>query len=110
MEEMADGIRRREQVDDRTVYQSIVETAADGQLAGVKDADVATLAAAIEKTVEQRAIVDWQDDPDVQNRMKTDIEDAIFDWQKAHGVNLGFDVIDRILDQSIATARTRSRR
>jgi hypothetical protein len=25
-------------------------------------------------------------------------------------VNLGFEVIDRILDQSIATARTRSRR
>jgi type I restriction enzyme R subunit len=110
MEEMADGIRRREQVDDRTVYQSIVETAADAQLAGVKDEDVATLAAAIEKTVEQRAIVDWQDDPDVQNRMKTDIEDAIFDWQKVHGVNLGFEVIDRILDRSVATARTRSRR
>jgi type I restriction enzyme R subunit len=110
MEQMADSIRRWEQVDDRTVYQSIVATAADGELAGVDGAAVASLAAAIEKTVEQRSIVDWQDDPDVQNRMKNDIEDAIFDWQKAHGVKLGFEVIDRILDQSIATARTRSRR
>lgn len=110
MEQMADGIRRREQVDDRTVYQSIVATAADGELAKAGEAAVASLAAAIEKTVEQRSIVDWQDDPDVQNRMKNDIEDAIFDWQKAHGVKLEFEVIDRILDQSIATARTRSRR
>jgi type I restriction enzyme R subunit len=71
---------------------------------------VAALAAAIEQTVAERAIVDWQDDPDVQNRMKTDIEDAIFDWQKAHSVNLGFDAIDRILDKSVDTARARSRR
>ena len=110
VETLAEKVRGRERVDDRTVYQEIVEAAANGQLQDVPREAVAALAAAIEQTVAERAIVDWQDDPDVQNRMKTDIEDAIFDWQKAHSVNLGFDAIDRILDKSVDTARARSRR
>jgi type I restriction enzyme R subunit len=110
VEGLADKVRGRERVDDQTVYQGIVESAANGQLTGVAKEAVVALAEAIERTVTQRAIVDWQDDPDVQNRMKTDIEDAIFEWQKAHGVDLGFDAIDRILDQSVDTARARSRR
>lgn len=108
--ELTSKARERESVDDRTVYHDVVEKAGGDALEGVDGQSVGELAQKVDDAIRQRAIVDWQEDPDAQNRMKSAIEDAIFDWQGAHGVDLGFDVIDRILDKCIDTARVRSRR
>lgn len=102
--------RARESVDNRTVYHDVVAKAAGDALSDVDEQSVRELAQKVDEAIQQREIVDWQEDPDAQNRMKSAIEDAIFDWQKARGVDLGFDVIDRILDKCIDTARVRSRR
>lgn len=46
---------------------------------------------------------------DVQNRMKTDIEDLLFSMQERAGVSLTFQDIDIILDRSISTAKAHAR-
>lgn len=108
--DLASQARERESVDDRTVYHDVVRKAVGEALDKVEESAVASLSETIDQAIRARAIIDWQDDPDAQNRMKLAIEDAIFEWQDAQGVDLGFDAIDRILDKCIDTARVRSRR
>ena len=110
MRDLANQARERESVDDRTVYHDVVRKAGREALDKVAEAAVEALSQTIDEAIRARAIVDWQDDPDAQNRMKSAIEDAIFEWQDAQSVDLGFDAIDRILDKCIDTARVRSRR
>ena len=64
----------------------------------------------IESTIDNLAIIDWQRDTDVQNRMKIEIEDAIIPWLKQHDITPDFDEIDGFLDDCINAARTRSER
>jgi len=61
----------------------------------------------VENIVERNRIVNWVDNIDVQNRMRIEIEDMLFDWKEQEGIELTFEEIDRILDQSIDVARVR---
>ena len=107
---MAEETRqRRGTVKNRTKYHEVVLQAGGDALADVDAAFVEQLAADIEAAIQARTIVDWQDDPDAVNRMKAAIEDAIFDWTKAQSIKLGFDAIDRILDDCIKSARKTAR-
>jgi len=54
--------------------------------------------------------VDWGRNPDIQNRMKTDIEDLLFDLQDRNGIQLTFEQIDTILDDCIHSTKARSAR
>jgi type I restriction enzyme, R subunit len=54
-----------------------------------------------------RRIVNWTNNPDVQNQMKTDIEDYLFDLKAAYGLALTFEDIDSIMEQCIEIARVR---
>jgi type I restriction enzyme R subunit len=69
----------------------------------------ADIALGIDQIVTERAIVNWADNTDVQNRMKTAIEDLLFSLQDGAGVELSFDDIDVILDRSINTAKAHAR-
>ncbi|MCP4834222.1 MAG: type I restriction endonuclease subunit R [Phycisphaera sp.] len=110
VQKMAEETRqRRGTVKDRTKYHEVVLQAGGDALADVDAAFVEQLAADIEAAIQARTIVDWQDDPDAVNRMKAAIEDAIFDWTKAQSIKLGFDAIDRILDDCIKSARKTAR-
>jgi len=53
-----------------------------------------------------RRKVDWTSDPDVRNRMKTAIEDVLFEMQDQEGVALGYPVIDAILERCVEAGRT----
>jgi type I restriction enzyme R subunit len=70
----------------------------------------AEIAVGIDRIVAELAIVNWTNNVDVQNRMKTEIEDLLFAVQGRAGVELGFDDIDSILDRSISTAKAHARR
>jgi type I restriction enzyme R subunit len=61
----------------------------------------------VDDIVRENRKVDWAEDPDVQNRMKIAIEDELFALQKARGVKIDFDTIDRLLDRLIDVARRR---
>jgi phosphate uptake regulator len=51
--------------------------------------------------------VDWTHNVDVQNRMKTEIEDYLFNLKDQHGILLTLEDIDQILDHCIDIARVR---
>ncbi len=51
--------------------------------------------------------MDWTHNPDVQNRMKTDIEDYLFDLKEEQRIALTLEDIDQVLEHCIDIARVR---
>lgn len=70
---------------------------------------LAELAVDIEQVIEKRAIVNWANNSDVQNQMKTDIEDLLFSFQEENSIELSYEEIDSILDRCISTAKARTK-
>jgi type I restriction enzyme R subunit len=67
----------------------------------------ANAALAIDQIVLERRCVDWTHNADVQNRMKTEIEDYLFNLKDEHGIPLTLEDIDQILDHCVDIARVR---
>jgi len=61
----------------------------------------------IDEIIRKRRIVNWTTNPDVQNQMRTEIEDYLFDLKERHGVELTFEDIDTIMDQCLEIAKVR---
>ena len=59
------------------------------------------------RIAEERKCVDWTQNKDVQNRMKTDIEDYLFELQENQHIPLSLEDIDQILDRRIQIAHKR---
>lgn len=59
------------------------------------------------RIAEERKCVDWTQSEDVQNRMKTDIEDYLFELQENQHILLSLVDIDQILDGRIQIPRER---
>lgn len=62
------------------------------------------LASSIAQIIDSNRIVNWQTNIDVQNQMKIQIEDYLFDTLEGYDIELDFDSIDFILDKCISTA------
>ena len=60
----------------------------------------------ISQIVEKHRIVDWFKSKDIQNRIKNEIEDYIYEHKGNIGVSIDFDSIDRIMDETIKTAKS----
>jgi type I restriction enzyme R subunit len=71
---------------------------------------IADLAVTIDDVIERLAIVNWQSNTDVQNRMRIELEDELFRFKDAHGLELSFSEMDRLMDTCIEVARRRSAR
>jgi hypothetical protein len=71
---------------------------------------IAELAVTIDDIIGRLAIVNWQNNNDVQNRMRIEIEDELFRFKDAHGLQLSFTEMDRLMDTCIEVARRRSAR
>jgi len=63
--------------------------------------------AGIDDIIQKRRIVNWTNNIDVQNQMKTDIEDYLFELKEEHGFDLTFEDIDSIMEQCLEIARLR---
>jgi type I restriction enzyme R subunit len=117
MEDIRDRVRDRRAYEDvpqilknRDVAKSYYDVLRDQfGVAGlsVPEAEAATLAAVVDDIITVKRKVDWANDIDVQNQMKIAIEDELFAFKKASGVQLDFDTIDRLLDRIIDVARRR---
>lgn len=117
MEDIRDRVRDRRAYEDvpdilktRDVaksYYDVLRDQFEGAKLQVSEEDAATLAALMDDIIQAKRRVDWADDVDVQNQMKIAIEDELFAFQKAHGIKLEFDTIDRLLDRVIDVARRR---
>ena len=61
----------------------------------------------IDGIIENNIIVNWITNIDVQNRMRTEIEDYLFELKNHTKMDITFDDIDLILDQTLDIARIR---
>ena len=73
----------------------------------LRDEAVAELALAIDTIIEQHRIVNWSNDTDVQNLMRNDIEDALFEFKERAHLDLSFEDIDAIMEQCLSIAKAR---
>jgi len=68
---------------------------------------LAQTALRIDEIIQREKIVNWTANLDVQNRMQTEIEDALHDFKSETGMNVSFDEIDSILEKCLDVARRR---
>lgn len=61
-------------------------------------------APAIDAIFQRRRIVNWKQNPDVQNRIETDIEDLLIDMASSRGLSVSFDEIDAMMEQLFRVA------
>jgi type I restriction enzyme, R subunit len=60
----------------------------------------------IERIIRETKIVDWTSKADIQNEMRNQIDDCLYELKKYRGLDLGFDDMDFIIESSINIART----
>lgn len=72
-----------------------------------KDEVVAEMALEIYGIIEADRIVDWINNVDIQNKMKIDMEDFVYEYMLSKGLKLEFEAIDDILEKCIDIARHR---
>ncbi len=63
----------------------------------------------IDRIIEQRKCVDWTQNEDVMNRMRTDIEDFLFEMKDKENIPLTLEDIDSILESCVRIALERNR-
>jgi type I restriction enzyme R subunit len=117
MNDIADRVRDRrtfEEVPERLRDKDVAKAYFDivqqqlGESKVTLAPDVAVEAALmIDSIVRAKRKVDWTLDMDVQNQMRTAIEDELFALKAKHGLDIGFDAIDSILDRCIDVAKRR---
>ncbi len=61
----------------------------------------------VDEITEKHKRVDWMNDTDVQNRMKTEIEDMLFELKDRFDIDLSLEDIDSLLERCIQIARKR---
>jgi len=71
------------------------------------DDSLAGLALAIDEIIERNRIVNWVNNSDVQNRMRIDIEDRIFEQKSKMDLEISFEEMDTIMDKCIDIAKVR---
>lgn len=69
--------------------------------------DTAQLAIEIKKIIEKHVQVDWQDNVDIHNRIRQELDDLIFDFKDQKRLNLNIDQIDRMIEEIIKISLNR---
>jgi len=68
---------------------------------------VAEASIKIDEIIENNLIVNWITNSDIQNRMRTEIEDYLFEIKAGNGLEITLDNIDDIMEQCIDIAKVR---
>jgi type I restriction enzyme, R subunit len=61
----------------------------------------------IDRIIQERRVVDWVSNPDVQNEMRNRIDDCLYELKNHREIDLSFDDMDFIIESSINIAITR---
>jgi len=69
--------------------------------------DLAVLSQGIKQAVAKNTKVDWRDNLAVHKRITSELDDLIFDFVEAHGLEISTEVIDLILDKLLIVAKKR---
>ena len=86
------------------INEALTIACGDGDKAREISADLGLKA---DQIILRHRIVDWVLNRDVKNQMRNEIEDELFDLQKASGIKLDINQIDDILERCISIAETR---
>ena len=86
-------------------YEEILQREFGQSRSLISSAVIRRVAAQIAGAIFCRRKVDWASDPDIQNQMKTAIEDALFDMQAEEGMLFPLASIDAIMDSCVELAR-----
>jgi type I restriction enzyme R subunit len=65
------------------------------------------VAIGIDEILEKKRIVNWSTNLDIQNQMRNQMEDFLFDMKDKHGLELSFDDIDEIMEQCLDIFKVR---
>ncbi len=100
--------RVRYQPDARAFFGLVKETIAPYGVDGRNlDAIGAETALAIDRIIDERRVVNWTDNADVQNRMRTAIEDELFELKERNDLPLTLDDIDGMMERVLEVAKRR---
>ena len=115
--EIADAIRTRkddnlpEVIRQRDVAKAFFGVFRDFLSSHHSDCDlrqtIAETAVRIDDAILGERIVNWTTNTDVQNRMRNDMEDALFDLKSRTGLDFSLDEIDAVLEKCLDIARRR---
>ncbi len=61
----------------------------------------------IDQLILRSRVVDWASNADVQNAMRNEIDDYLYELKEEHDLNLGFDDMDLIVERSLDIAKAR---
>ena len=86
------------------VTREVLDPHADGKDLQELEANAALR---IDEIIRREKIVNWTTNADVQNRMKTEIEDYLHHVKEEHDIRLTFEEIDGILERCLGIARVR---
>lgn len=78
--------------------------------AAVPPDTLAGLALEVDEIIERLKIVHWDSNLDIQNRMRTEIDEAFYRFKDRTGFRLGYQELDEVVDQCIGAARRRATR
>ncbi len=67
----------------------------------------AEIGVAIDEIIKKYKIVDFQSNVDVQNKMRTAIDEYLYELNKSLNLRISFDEMDEIIDTSIEVAKNR---
>ena len=105
-DDFPDSIKKRENA--KAYYGVINETLKQFSLEPERAKDIAAQTALdINDIIEESKVIDWKTNTDVQNAMKNQIDDRLFDMKNNEGINLSFDDMDLIIESSINIAMAR---
>lgn len=98
----------RNEEDARAFYGELAEVFEKYEADGFDAREQAANAALrVDEITEEHKRVDWMQDMDVQNRMKTEIEDMLFELKDKFAIPLSLEDIDGLLERCIQIARKR---
>ena len=68
---------------------------------------IADLAVQIDEAIQKKLRVDWTTNPDVQNEMRNEIDDLLYEAKASKGVTLSSEDMDAIIERAIDIAKRR---
>ena len=95
----------------RAIFGLFKETVREGYEAdpSALDTAAADAALAISATIDRHRAVNFLSNPDIQNRIKNDIEDFLYRFEQRGGPRLDAVQVDELLDRAISIARRNER-
>jgi len=89
----------------RSYFGIVQENMGDGTDTALTREDAAAVALGVDEVIQRCKIVDWIVNPDVQNRMKTEIEEFLFDQMKRLNKSVSFELLDLVIEECLDVAR-----